>query len=865
MKRKFLTTIAMLTCLFIKAQHFIIEKNTGADFPIATAAKATSIYVDPADEKLVHRTAALLQKDIEMITGKKPAIINSLSSSEKQVIIIGSLSGSAIIRHLAAQKKIDISKIQNQWEAFGLQTVRTPVAGLQNALVIAGSDRRGTAYGVFELSEQLGVSPWYWWADVPVKKKATAYFKSGAYGYSSPSVKYRGIFINDEEPAFGGWAREKFGGINSKMYEHMFELILRLKGNYLWPAMWGKAFNEDDEVNPRLADEYGIVMGTSHHEPMMRAQKEWTVHKKEYGNAAWNYHTNKSGLQKFWEDGFSRNRNFDNMVTIGMRGDGDEAMHDMGSMKANYEQLEGIIKDQRNIIEKVTGKPAKETPQMWALYKEVQEYYDMGMKVPDDVTLLLCDDNWGNIRRLPAVNAPKRSGGYGIYYHFDYVGGPRSYRWLNTNNIARVWEQMNLAYEHGVDKIWIVNVGDLKPMELPTSFFLDLAWDVKKWNADNLDNYYTQWAGRQFGNGWAKQIGGIMKKYAVYASRRKPELLEARTYSIENYDEANRIANEWNSLLKEAQTLNEKMPVTHKDAFYQLVLHPVKAYGNLQNMYIALAWNQYYAKQNNSLANRYASKVKELYTQDSLINVEYHRLNGGKWNHMMAQKRIGYTSWSEPRVQRMPQVSYVENAVSAEPASFAQASRTSVSLIPATAKGNLFYEKDGYVAIGGANYTRKKNIGNAKWKMIPGIARQGDAVAFFPDLSKTAATDITRAPYVEYEVYTSGKGEVDVQVSLSPALNFQNTKTGLQYAITVNDDQPQNVSINPETVDSRAWSQWVTNNVNTKITRHRLAASGKQLIRIYTQDPGVVIQKIIINLGGLKPSYLGPEETLLKK
>ncbi|MCH5719417.1 glycosyl hydrolase 115 family protein [Niabella hibiscisoli] len=342
------------------------------------------------------------------------------------------------------------------------------------------------------------------------------------------------------------------------MYEQLFELILRLKANYLWPAMWGKAFNEDDEANPRLADEYGIVMGTSHHEPMMRAQKEWGTHRKEFGNAAWNYHTNKEGLLKFWEDGFRRNKNFDNMVTIGMRGDGDEAMHDMGSMKANYEQLEGIIKDQRNIIEKISGKPAKETPQMWALYKEVQEYYDMGMKVPDDVTLLLCDDNWGNIRRLPAAHAPKRSGGYGIYYHFDYVGGPRSYRWLNTNNIARVWEQMNLAYNHGVDKIWIVNVGDLKPMELPTSFFLDFAWNVKKWNAGNIDNYYEHWAGRQFGDRQAKLIGQIMKKYAVYSSRRKPELLEARTYSIENYNEANRIANDWNSLLKEAGQLYKK-------------------------------------------------------------------------------------------------------------------------------------------------------------------------------------------------------------------------------------------------------------------------------------------------------------------
>lgn len=865
MKRSFLTIIALVACLLIRAQHFITEKNNGSSFPVADVVKATSIFVDPADEKLVHKAALLLQRDIEAVTGKKPVIINSLSTPEKQVIIIGSLSGSATIKNLAAKKKIDIRNMRGQWEAFCLQTVARPATGVQNALVIVGSDRRGTAYGVFELSEQLGVSPWYWWADVPVKKKAIAYFKNGSYFYPSPSVQYRGIFINDEEPAFGGWAREKFGGINSKMYEHLFELILRLKGNYLWPAMWGKAFNEDDEANPLLAGEFGIVMGTSHHEPMMRAQKEWGTHRKAYGNAAWNYHTNKEGLTRFWEDGLRRNKNFDNLVTIGMRGDGDEAMHDMGSMKANYEQLEGIIKDQRNIIEKVSGKPAKETPQVWAVYKEVQEYYDMGMKVPDDVTLLLCDDNWGNVRRLPLPNAPKRAGGYGIYYHFDYVGGPRSYRWLNTNNIARVWEQMNLAYSHGVDKIWIVNVGDLKPMELPTSFFLDFAWNVKKWNTANLDGYYTQWAAQQFGNSRAEEIGRIMKKYAVYSSRRKPELLEARTYSIENYDEANRIANDWNQLLEEAEQLYEKVPDIYKDAFYQLVLHPVKAYGNLQNMYIAQAWNQYYAKQNNALANGYADKVKQLYIKDSLINIEFHGLNGGKWNHIMDQKRIGYTSWAEPRVQRMPQVVYVENPASDQALLPARSSTTSTSQIPATAKGNIFYERDSYVSINAVHYTRKKDIGNSKWKRIAGIAREGDAIALFPDLAQAHFSSITQAPYLEYEVYTSGKDDVEVQVLLSPSLNFKNTKTGLQYAIQVNDDTPQYVSINPEAVDSRAWSQWVTSNIITKTTKHSFTRAGKQVIRIYTQDPGVVFQKIIINLGGLKPSYLGPEETLFKK
>src|SRR5699024_14646 len=263
----------------------------------------------------------------------------------------------------------------------------------------------------------------------------------------------------------------------SKMYAHVFELILRLRGNYLWPAMWGKAFNEDDPGNPKLADKYGIVMGTSHHEPMMRAQAEWTAHSEEYGNGEWNYLTNEQGLKQFWREGFKRNHKYQNLVTIGMRGDGDMAMEGAGSLQKNIDLMERIIADQRKIIEDVTGKPASETPQVWATYKEVLQYYENGMKVPDDVIILLTDDNWGDVRRLPDLNEEKHPGGYGMYYHVDYHGAPRSYRWLNMNQLPHMWEQLQLTYDYGVDKVWILNVGDIKPMEYPTTFFLDMAWN----------------------------------------------------------------------------------------------------------------------------------------------------------------------------------------------------------------------------------------------------------------------------------------------------------------------------------------------------------------------------------------------------
>ena len=400
------------------------------------------------------------------MTGKKPGIV-AAGVLAKNEIVIGTLGKSKVIDELVSSGKLDTKDLKEKWESFVIATIENPKPNVKKCLVIAGSDKRGTIYGIYEISRQLGVSPWYWWADVPAMKRPSAYVLKGRYSSGEPKVKYRGIFINDEEPAFGGWARAKFGGINSKMYAHMFELLLRLRANYMWPAMWGKAFNEDDPENPRLADEYGIVLGTSHHEPMMRAQKEWDTHLKEYGNGEWNYKTNESGLKKFWEDGLERNKNYENIITMGMRGDGDLPMTDAGSAEENFKLLERIMNDQRKIIEKVTHKPAKETPQIWALYSEVLDYFDKGMKVPDDMIIVLCDDNWGDVRRLPELGKKKHPGGYGIYYHVDLHGAPRAYQWLNMTEIPHMWEQLQLTYSYGVDKIWILNVGDLKPDEYP--------------------------------------------------------------------------------------------------------------------------------------------------------------------------------------------------------------------------------------------------------------------------------------------------------------------------------------------------------------------------------------------------------------
>ena len=837
-----LAILFIVSCLQGKAQ---LISETKTNFDLANA----SIIVDKNDIVLVKKSAELLQQDIEAVTGKKIPILYSLNRSANN-IVIGTITNSAIIKSIAGTNKTVGSSLKNKWEGYEIQTI-------QNNLVIAGSDRRGTAYGVFELSKQIGVSPWYWWADVPVKKQTSLYINTKTIMSDAPKVKYRGIFINDEAPAFSGWTKEKFGGVNHLVYEKIFELILRLKGNYLWPAMWGNAFNDDDTLNPIKADEWGIVMGTSHHEPMLRSQQEW----KRYGTGKWDYDSNEVALRSFWKKGIEHMGNHESILTMGMRGDGDKPMTEGTATNL----LERIVKDQRRIIEDVTKKPAAETPQLWALYKEVQDYYDKGMRVSDDVTLLLCDDNWGNIRKLPKLNEKPRKGGYGIYYHFDYVGGPRNYKWLNTNPIPRVWEQMHLAYEYQVRNIWIVNVGDIKPMEFPISFFLDYAWNPDKIDAADIHKYTEQWSAAQFGKEHAKEIAAIMAKYAKINGRRKPELLDANTYSIENYNEAATVVKEYNELLLNAERINLALPANYRDAFFQLVLHPVKACANLNEMYYHVALNKKAYKNNYAIANTYADKVKELYANDSLISLQYNQLNNGKWSHMMDQTHIGYTYWQQPNRQKMPEVKYVpKELIVNQPADLFPDERT--AKVPASEKGNVFYERENYgVSIDASHFSKAINSNGITWKVIPDLGRIGSAITPFP-VTANNQTPSANAPHVEYVFYTYSKDSLKLMAYFSPSLNFQNTEQGLQYAVSIDDEAPQIMSINKEDKNTGGgiWNKWVGENIIIKTTAHKLLQPGKHVLKYWMVNPGVVLQKLVVDFGTVKPSYLGPPETKIK-
>jgi hypothetical protein len=644
----------------LDADSYLAHESGAGRFALATGGQVAPIVVSTEDWPGVVRAAKDLQADVARVTGVQPALSTGDVPAGKAIVLIGTLGKSPRIDKLVAEKKLDAAALAGKWETFAIQTVDHPLPGVDSALVIVGSDKRGTIFGIYDLSAAIGVSPWYWWADVPVHPQQELYVLPGRHSRGEPAVKYRGIFINDEAPALSGWSKEKFGGFNHEFYEHVFELILRLKGNYLWPAMWGSAFYDDDPENPKLADEYGVVIGTSHHEHLMRAHDEW----RRYGDKTeWNYEHNEAKLKEFWTEGVKRMGSNESIVTVGMRGDGDMPMTE----GANIKLLEKIVADQRKIIADVTGRDPATVPQDWALYKEVQDYYDKGMTVPDDITLLLCDDNWGNVRKLPKLGDKPRAGGYGIYYHFDYVGGPRNYKWLNANQISRVWEQMHLAYDYGVDRIWIVNVGDIKPMELPISFFLDYAWAPQNWPLERLPDYTRLWAEQQFGPEQAAEIGNILTKYTTYNARRKPELLGPDTYSLANFGEADRIVADYKELADDAEQVRKSLPTESRDAYFQLVQWPVQACANLNELYLAVAQNRLYAKQGRAETNELADDAKALFERDAELSRQYNKdLAGGKWSHMADQTHIGYTMWQQPEKNIMPKVETLEVPPEAE-------------------------------------------------------------------------------------------------------------------------------------------------------------------------------------------------------
>ena len=565
------------------------------------------------------------------------------------LIIVGTIGRSDIIDRLIDDGKLDVSDIEGKWESFVTKVVENPIEGCDEALVIAGSMPRGTIYGMYDISEQIGVSPWYFWADVPVKTNEDIYVSRMQKTQGPPSVNYRGFFLNDEQPGLTNWVYENFGvnewndsaGYNHKFYAMVCELILRLRANYLWPTVWGSMVYTDDPDNQPLIYAYEVVLGSSHTEPMMRAQNEFG----KYYDSAWAYNENNETIDEYFRVGVERAKPYvrNSLWTMAMRGTGDTAIEGLG-IDVIVDMLETLVHNQQDILKEGLGLDnLTHVPQLWCLYKEVQGYKDEGLEVPDDTTLLWADDNWGNIRRLPLKNETDRVGGAGVYYHFDYVGDPRDYKWINTIQLEKTSEQMHLAYARKADRIWIVNVGDLKPLEIPISHFLDLAYDADTWDVDSTEDWIKAWIGREFGEDHVDHIASIMTRYGMYAARRKYELVEARIYSVINYNEAESVLEQWNTLEKDAQKVYDDLDADYQAPFFQMILHPVTAGRILHEIYITAAMNNLYAWQKRSAANDMIDHARALLYDDANLTMRWDDMLDGKWAHMLDRKSIHAT------------------------------------------------------------------------------------------------------------------------------------------------------------------------------------------------------------------------------
>jgi hypothetical protein len=645
---------------------------------LVTGGNTAVIYIDSKgkDYKGLDLVTKSFAEDINRVTGKVPVVTTDIEKLKGTAVIAGSIGNNDVIDSLIKEGIIDVEAIENKWECYKIQVVEDLVVGVDKAIIVVGSDKRGTIYGIYHISELIGVSPWVYFGDVAPKKQSELIFSENQLNVTSkvPSVKYRGFFLNDDWPSLGTWVTEKFGDFNEEFYNNVFELILRSKGNFLWPAMWSAIFSENGKsssiANAKLADEYGIVMGTSHHEPMFRAGEEWKKINQEYGtNAAWDFATNAEAITKFWEDGLLRNKGFESLITLGMRGEQDSALN--GSEAENIQLLKNIITTQKSLLKK---HGLQNAPQVLTIYKEVEKYWYGSDKVQglrnwevlDDVTIMLADDNFGNLRTIPAEKERGRKFGWGMYYHFDYHGGPRSYEWVNMTPLEKVWEQMSMAYDYGIKNVWIVNVGDLKPMEFPISYFLDLAYDFDTFGTNGINKtkeYTKQWAKKQFGHVVEEDIidgiATVLSDYTRMNGKLKPEIIFASTFSYTNYNEAQRVLTKAIALEKNSNKYFEIIPKDYKDVYYQLVHYPAVASTNIVKMQIFAGLNKLYYDKNSVLANHYAELVKECIEIDKNMQNYYNdSMSDGKWKGIMSSPHIGYTKWS-PDGWTYPEINYI--------------------------------------------------------------------------------------------------------------------------------------------------------------------------------------------------------------
>ena len=981
MKHYILMLSAVVAVSAGRAQVAVHEKSpkTKYAFTLASPRQTAAILYDASDAAVVKRAAELFAADVEAVTGRRPQV-TSATGETGPAVIVGTVGGSALIRRLSEAGKIDTAPLEGAWERYLIQTVANPLPGIRKALVIAGSDRRGAAYGLFTLSELIGVSPWYWWADVPVKKHAALHVDAPPTYSQTPSVRYRGIFLNDEDWGLTPWASQTFeperGNIGPRTYAKVCELLLRLKANYLAPAMHpvSTSFNQIPE-NKLVADTFAIVMGSTHCEPLLlNTASEWDT--KTMG--PWNYDKNKEGINRVLTQRVRENSPYENVYTLALRGLHDGAMSTTLPMHEKVRMLQQALLDQRQILAENIDRPVETVPQAFTPYKEVLEIYSNGLELPDDVTIVWPDDNYGYMKRLSGVREQRRTGRSGVYYHVSYLGVPHSYLWFSTTPPSLMYEELRKAYDTTADRLWLVNCGDLKGSEMQVSLFLDMAWDIGRFTADNVVSYPARWLAGIFGEAYYDRLEAMTREHLRLAFPRKPEYmgwgyhwnrfdhnceqLTDTDFSFTNYDEAQRRLEAYRQLGARAEALLHEIGDEARPAFYQLVYYPLRGAELMNRMTLGGQRNRWYARQGRAATNAVRDEVQRCYDSLQVITRGYNSLLGGKWNHMMSMRQNydgvsayfnlphlathdaagaprlalqiagedvtgarafhalpafdnylrrtypveiynrggGTLAWtahaSEPWVvlsksagktadeERITVGIDWEKAPSgnAVPAQIVfrageQSEKVLVSLFNPTAPSRaelrgIYVENNGCVSIPAAGCHRVRENDRIKITVVEDLGIEGPALQLG---DPTAPLQIFRSrdvPCAEYDFYAFDAGSVDVYTYVLPTFPLhadrdfrigENTNTDTKYSVQIDDGALATPS-SSHVEYSQVWFESVLRNCAVNKSTLHIDKPGRHTLRIRVGDPGIVLQKIVLDFGGMKRSYLGPQSTLIE-
>ena len=981
MKHLILMLSALVAVSAGHAQVAVHEKSpeTKYAFTLASPRQTAAILYAASDAAVVKRAAELFAADVEAVTGRRPQV-TSATGETGPAVIVGTVGGSALIRRLSEAGKIDTAPLEGAWERYLIQTVANPLPGIRKALVIAGSDRRGAAYGLFTLSELIGVSPWYWWADVPVKKHAALHVDAPPTYSQTPSVRYRGIFLNDEDWGLTPWASQTFeperGNIGPRTYAKVCELLLRLKANYLAPAMHpvSTSFNQIPE-NKLVADTFAIVMGSTHCEPLLlNTASEWDTQTM----GPWNYDKNKEGINRVLTQRVRENSPYENVYTLALRGLHDGAMSTTLPMHEKVRMLQQALLDQRQILAENIDRPVETVPQAFTPYKEVLEIYSNGLELPDDVTIVWPDDNYGYMKRLSGVREQRRTGRSGVYYHVSYLGVPHSYLWFSTTPPSLMYEELRKAYDTTADRLWLLNCGDLKGSEMQVSLFLDMAWDIGRFTADNVVTYPARWLAGIFGEAYYDRLEAMTREHLRLAFPRKPEYmgwgyhwnrfdhnceqLTDTDFSFTNYDEAPRRLEAYRKLGARAEALLHEIGDEARPAFYQLVYYPLRGAELMNRMTLGGQRNRWYARQGRAATNAVRDEVQRCYDSLQVITRGYNSLLGGKWNHMMSMRQNydgvsayfnlphlathdaagaprlalqvagedvtgarafhalpafdnylrrtypveiynrggGTLAWtahaSEPWVvlsksagktadeERITVGIDWEKAPSgnAVPAQIVfrageQSEKVLVSLFNPTAPSRaelrgIYVENNGCVSIPAAGCHRVRENDRIKITAVEDLGIEGPALQLG---DPTAPLQIFRSrdvPCAEYDFYAFDAGSVDVYTYVLPTFPLhadrdfrigENTNTDTKYSVQIDDGALATPS-SSHVEYSQVWFESVLRNCAVNKSTLHIDKPGRHTLRIRVGDPGIVLQKIVLDFGGMKRSYLGPQSTLIE-